>query len=114
MPDRTHLDRLMTELGIENHQLATKAATSRQTIHKLRRGITRMLPDWAKRLAPHLGVTWEELITGPAAPGDPARADLLAAYDAMDEEKRRALLMHEGTVARRDREKCIQTGYDCC
>jgi plasmid maintenance system antidote protein VapI len=89
---RTHLDRLMTELGLMNHELASKAGTSRQAIYKLRNGNTRMLPGWAKRLAPHLGVTWQELVEGPPESVDQSRADLLAAYDGMDDEQRRALL----------------------
>jgi hypothetical protein len=91
----------MTELGIENHQLAAKADTSRQAIHKLRKGITRMLPDWAKRLAPHLGVSWQELVEGAPFPADRARLELLAAYDAMDEEQQRALLVMVKSMARR-------------
>lgn len=83
----------MTQLELENHQLATQAGTSRQAIYKLRTGITRMLPDWAKRLAPHLGVSWQELIDGAPSEADQARVDLLGAYEAMDEEQRRALLV---------------------
>jgi plasmid maintenance system antidote protein VapI len=92
MSYHTHLDRLMTELGIENHQLAENAGTSRQAIHKLRRGITRMLPDWAKRLSPHLGVSWQELVDGTPTAADQSRAELLSAYDALTEEQRQALL----------------------
>jgi transcriptional regulator with XRE-family HTH domain len=82
----------MTSIGIENHELAAKAGTSRQAIWKLRNGLTRVLPDWAKRLAPHLGVSWEELVDGAPVPADQTRTDLLAIYDAMNEEQRRALL----------------------
>jgi hypothetical protein len=93
----TYLDRLMTELGIENHQLAKQADAERQAIHKLRRGITRMLPHWAKRLAPHLGVTWQELVEG--APADPDEARLLAAYRALDKDRKQGLLtVAEGMV----------------
>lgn len=90
--DATHLDRLMTRLGLANHQLAADVGTSRQTIWKLRTGYSRMLPDWAKRLAPHLGVPWQELVDGAPQEVDPARAELLAAYDAMNEEQRGVLL----------------------
>jgi DNA-binding XRE family transcriptional regulator len=83
----------MTELGLANHQLAAKANASRQTIFKLRTGVTRMLPHWAKRLAPHLGVAWQEMIDGTPSPADQARVDLMAAYDAMTDEQRRALLI---------------------
>jgi transcriptional regulator with XRE-family HTH domain len=98
----THLDRLMTALGIPNHELAAKAGTSRQAIYKLRKGITRMLPDWAKRLAPHLGVPWQELVDGAPSADDQARADLLAAYDVMNDEQRRALLVMAKAVVRSD------------
>jgi transcriptional regulator with XRE-family HTH domain len=47
--------------------MAKKIGTSRQEIYKLRKGLTRVLPDWAKRLAPHLGVSWDELIDGSQA-----------------------------------------------
>lgn len=88
----THLDRLMTERGLQNHDLAGKANTSRQSIHKLRRGLTRMSPVWAKRLAPYLGVAWQELIEGPVDAADAARAELLGAYDAMSEIGRASLM----------------------
>lgn len=99
----THLDRLMTQRGLANHQLAAKVGTSRQAIYKLRKGITRMLPDWAKRLAPHLGVPWQELVDGGLSADDQDRAELLAAYDAMDPEERRALLTMARGVVRRER-----------
>jgi DNA-binding XRE family transcriptional regulator len=83
----------MTELGVANHELAAKVGTSRQAIYKLRNGITRMLPDWAKRIAPHLGVSWQELVDGTPSDADLPRAELLAAYDAMSEEQRQALLV---------------------
>jgi hypothetical protein len=88
----THLDRLMAELGIENHDLAEKANTSRQAIWKLRNGYTRMLPNWAKRLAPHLGISWHELVEGSSEPADQTRSALNALIDVMNEEQRRALL----------------------
>ena len=98
----THLDRLMTELGLANHQLAAKVGTSRQTIYKLRNGITRMLPDWARRIAPFLGVAWQELVDGAPSPLDQEQAELLAAFDAMDPEQRKALLTMAKGVVRRE------------
>jgi transcriptional regulator with XRE-family HTH domain len=98
----TYLDRLMAERGLENHELAAKAGTSRQAIYKLRRGLTRMLPDWAKRLAGPLGVSWQELVEGMPTSADQDRADLLAAYEAMDEEQRRALLAMAKVIVRQE------------
>ena len=98
----TYLDRLMAERGLENHELAAQAGTSRQAIYKLRRGLTRMLPDWAKRLAGPLGVSWQELVEGMPTPADQDRTDLLAAYDAMDEEQRRALLAMAKVIVRQE------------
>jgi hypothetical protein len=99
---RTHLDLLMTQRGLENHELATQAGTSRQAVWKLRNGYTRMLPDWAKRVAPHLGVTWQELVDGVTTPADQGRAEWIAAYDALDDEQRRALLTVATGMIRRD------------
>jgi transcriptional regulator with XRE-family HTH domain len=98
----TYLDRLMAERGLENHELAARAGTSRQAIYKLRRGLTRMLPHWAKRLAGHLGVSWQELVEGMPTSADQDRADLLAAYEAMDEEQRRALLAMAKVIVRQE------------
>ena len=98
----TYLDRLMAERGLENHELAAKAETSRQAIYKLRRGLTRMLPDWAKRLAGPLGVSWQELVEGMPTSADQDRAELLAAYEAMDEEQRRALLAMAKVIVRQE------------
>jgi hypothetical protein len=93
----------MTELRLENYELAAMAGTSRQSIWKLRTGLTRMLPHWAKRLAPHLGISWQELIEGPPSPVDQDRAKWNAVYDALDEEGRRALLtVGIGMVRRAD------------
>ncbi len=92
----------MAERGLENHELAAKAGTSRQAIYKLRRGLTRMLPHWAKRLAGHLDVSWQELVEGAPTTEDQDRADLLAAFDTMDEEQKRALLGMVKVIARRD------------
>jgi transcriptional regulator with XRE-family HTH domain len=92
----------MTQLGLANHELAAKVGTSRQTIYKLRNGITRMLPDWAKRIAPFLGVPWQELVDGTPLPLDREKAELLAAFDAMDREQRQALLTMAKGVVRRD------------
>jgi hypothetical protein len=98
----TYLDRLMTERGLENHQLAKLAKASRQSIWKLRTGLTRMLPQWAKRLAPHLEVSWQELVDGAPAPVDPARVEWSELFDALDEDQRQALLVVGSGMARRN------------
>jgi DNA-binding XRE family transcriptional regulator len=90
VPDyKTHLDRLMAERGMANHQLAKAIDEQRQSIWKLRKGVTRMLPHWAKRIAPHLGVDWQELIEGTSAPADARRIRVNASYDAMSEAAKR-------------------------
>jgi hypothetical protein len=76
----------MTQAGITDPELANAAGTTKQQIHKLRHRERKLTVQWAKRLAPHLGSTWQELIEGPLAPSDARRTDLLAAYDATDEQ----------------------------
>jgi DNA-binding XRE family transcriptional regulator len=108
-PRTTHLDRMMTELGLKNHELAAKVPTSRQAIYKLRNGNTRMLPHWAKRLAPHLGVSWQELIDGCTSPVDQVRPALLG---AMDDETKAFLLALEArlmTLMNDQHERLIDT-----
>jgi DNA-binding XRE family transcriptional regulator len=89
-----HLDGLMTASGLENHELAAKVGTGRQTIWKLRNGYTRMLPDWARRIAPHLGVSWHELVDG--APREStvpaAERELLHAFRSTDAQGREMML----------------------
>jgi hypothetical protein len=106
----THLDRLMEALQLENYELAARAGTSRQAIYKLRKGLTRMLPHWAKRLAPHLDVSWQELVEGVPTNVDTDRADLLAAYEAMDDEQRQALLAMAKVIARREKAQDARPG----
>jgi len=63
---------------MENHELAKAAGTPRQQVFKLRTGVTRMSPEWAKRFAPHLGVEWPQVIAdmqpAPISTDDRARA----------------------------------------
>ncbi len=75
-------------------RLADLAGTTKQQIFKLRRGERNLTVQWAQRLAPHLGVEWYELVEGenPPAP-DPSLVELLAAYQVMNEEQRKALLI---------------------
>lgn len=42
--------------------LAGAVGTSKQQIHKLRIGERKLTRGWAERLAPHLGVTWPEVM----------------------------------------------------
>lgn len=51
-----------------------------------------MTVQWAKRLAPLLDVTWQELIEGPASPEDRSRAELLRAFELADEQGKEMLL----------------------
>ena len=98
----TYLDRVMAERGLENHELAGAVGTSRQAIYKLRKGITRMLPHWAKRLAPHLALPWQELVEGAPMSMDTDLATLVTAYEAMDDEQRQALLAVAKVISRGD------------
>jgi hypothetical protein len=95
-PQSSHLDQLMTALRMENHALAARVGTSRQTIWKLRTGYTRMLPGWAKRIAPHLGVPWPELVEGAPVGESPdpslSERELLGAFRSTDEQGREMIL----------------------
>jgi transcriptional regulator with XRE-family HTH domain len=73
--------------------LANLAGTTKQQIFKLRRGERNLTVQWAQRLAPHLKISWQQLIDESSTSADPSRANLLATYDAMNEEQRRALLV---------------------
>jgi len=92
-PYPNQLSSFMRARGLTDPALAGALGISKQQIFNLRRGHRKLTVEWAKRLAPHLGISWEELITGsPSISSDPSRAELLAAYDAMTDEQRRALL----------------------
>ena len=60
------LNDCMARAGVNGPQLALAAGTTRQQIHKLRHGLQKMTVQWAKRLAPHLHSTWQELVEGPS------------------------------------------------
>lgn len=92
-PYPNHLADLMREKGLTDPALAKKLAISKQQIFNLRHGHRKLTVEWARRLAPHLGVSWQRLITGAATAVDQARVDLLEAYDAMNDEQRGALLV---------------------
>ena len=100
-PYPNRLAEVMRARGLTDPELARELGISKQQIFNLRRGHRKLTVEWAKRLAPPLGMSWQELITGaPSASFDQARADLLAAYDAMDDEQRRALLAMAQIVVR--------------
>ena len=82
----------MALIRITDPQLAVAAGTTKQQIFKLRRGERKMTTQWAKRLAPHLNVSWQEVIEGPAPPMDRSRAELMRAYDAADEQGQEMML----------------------
>ena len=50
-----------------------------------------MTVQWAKRLAPFLEVTWQELIEGPAPPTVRSRVELLEIFDVIDEQGKEML-----------------------
>ena len=73
----------MARVGMTDPQLAALAETTKQQIHKLRHGQRQLTVQWAKRLAPHLDSTWQELIDGPLDPINALRAELLRAFENM-------------------------------
>jgi plasmid maintenance system antidote protein VapI len=94
--ESTHLDGLMSVLRLENNELAAKIGTSRQTVWKLRHGHTRILAHWAKRIAPHVGASWQELVDGASA-ADRARTSsaehqVLEAFRSTDDQGREMIL----------------------
>ena len=92
-PYPNYLAGFMRAAGMTDPALADRLGVSKQQIFNLRHGQRKLTVEWAKRIAPHLRVSWQELVTGPlAAPSDNQRAELLAAFDAMDERDREALL----------------------
>jgi DNA-binding Xre family transcriptional regulator len=58
------LNDCMARARINSPQLAAAAGTTRQQLHKLRHGRQKLTVQWAKRLAPHLNSTWQELVEG--------------------------------------------------
>lgn len=93
-PYLNHLAEFMRASRLTDPGLARLLGVSKQQIFNLRKGHRKLTVEWAQRLAPHLGVSWQVLITGPPAPPlDQMRADWMAAYDAMSDEQRRAWLL---------------------
>lgn len=90
----------MARKGINDPQLADAAGTTKQQIHKLRHGERKLTVQWAKRLAPHLNASWQELVDSAPSPADVERAELWAAFEMMNAEERRALLTMAKAVVR--------------
>lgn len=72
---RGHADGMATPLkvlrkraGLTQEQLGRAAGSGRSTIVKLEKGELPLTEDWAKRLAPHLGVKPEQVYAGPQVP----------------------------------------------
>jgi hypothetical protein len=82
----------MARVGMADPQLAALAETTKQQIHKLRHGQRQLTVQWAKRLAPHLDCSWQELIEGPLNPIDALRAELLRAFENMAQRDRERLV----------------------
>jgi hypothetical protein len=93
----------MREKGLTDPALARSLDMSKQQIFNLRKGHRKLTVEWAKRIAPHLQVPWQELITGsPTPPLDQAGADLLAAFYSMDRRDRETLLRVADRMRRED------------
>jgi transcriptional regulator with XRE-family HTH domain len=93
-PYPNHLARFMRAKGLTDPDLARPLEITKQQIFNLRKGHRKLTVEWARRLAPHLGVSWQELITGaPAPPDDPNLATILASYAVLDERKRETLAL---------------------
>lgn len=69
-PHPTRLAECMKAAGLNDPQLAKATGTTKQQIFKLRRGERKMTVEWARRLAPRLGVSWQDVIE----PDDPREA----------------------------------------
>lgn len=84
----------MARAKMKQTELARAAGTHKQQINKLANGERQLTVRWAKRLAPLLGFTWQELIEGPRSTADTRRSEVFLTYDSLnDEHKRMALTM---------------------
>jgi transcriptional regulator with XRE-family HTH domain len=102
-PYPNHLGRFMREKGLTDPALARLLEISKQQIFNLRQGHRKLTVEWAQRIAPHLEVSWQELITGSgASPLDQAGADLLAAFYSMNQRDRETLLRVADRMRRED------------
>lgn len=93
-PYENHLARFMRAKGFTDPGLAKllRPESSKQQIYNLRTGHRKLTVEWAKRLAPALDVSWQELITGETTQAIDSRlAGICAAYAEMGERARETL-----------------------
>jgi transcriptional regulator with XRE-family HTH domain len=89
--------------GLTQVELAAAMGVSRAHLTNVEGGNGGLALDKLSVLARETGTTVAWLIgEGASLPTDQARADLLAAYEAMDAEQRRALLIMAKAAVRRD------------
>ena len=94
-----HLARLIQEAGLNNNRLAELSGVRRESISRVVNDHAGLGPSLAKRLAPPLGVTVEELVV-PRAREPEARRDLEGRLRELEEDRDyllqvvRALLDH--------------------
>ncbi|MEJ0015681.1 MAG: helix-turn-helix transcriptional regulator [Acetobacteraceae bacterium] len=91
VPYPNRLAEWMAAAGLTDPALAELAGTSKQQIFKLRRGERKLTVEWAHRLAPHLGIGWQDLVEADPTT-TPGRNELFAAFEALDDDGRRLLL----------------------
>lgn len=82
----------MVIAGFNDPKLADAAGTTKQQIFKLRKGQRKLTVEWARRLAPHLGLRWEALVEGPQDNGDADLLELQSSYDTLPQDARTTLL----------------------
>ncbi|HET6682258.1 MAG TPA: helix-turn-helix transcriptional regulator [Gaiella sp.] len=70
----SHLARLIQQAGLNNNKLATLAGVRRETISRVVNDHAGLGATLAKRLAPPLGVTIEELVVSREAEVEPRRS----------------------------------------
>lgn len=75
---KSTLERLRDKADLSQQKLADKIGTSQSQIDRLEKGLRKMTPQWAKRLAPALECHWLELMDEtPPAQLEPQEAALL-------------------------------------
>ncbi len=62
----------MEDRGLTQAELARLVGTTRQQIYRFATGQLRISPEWAEKMAPHLGVRWQDIFDR-AAKKEPAR-----------------------------------------
>lgn len=91
----SRLRRIRESLELSQQALASLAGTSQPQIRRLEAGERKLTVEWAKRLAPHLGVTAKELLfdESEASSGDDLTAGLISAASALDDETLEAVIL---------------------